>query len=68
MDRKVIPLYVKAPINCYSNRVSRYNEHSAWKIGLDFSKDKEWMKMYSVMEMNERLNISLENVQERCLY
>ena len=28
MDGSIIPLYVKLPINCYSNGVIRYNENS----------------------------------------
>ena len=40
----IAPLYVKSPINCYSNGVSRYNKNSTWKIGLDISCDKEWME------------------------
>ena len=28
MDGSMIPLYVKLPINCYSNGVIRYNENS----------------------------------------
>ena len=51
-------------LNCYSNRVSCYNENFAWKMGLDISKDKEWMKMYIALrkEIKERLNTSLKSV------
>ena len=28
MDGSIIPLYVKLPINCYSNGIIRYNENS----------------------------------------
>lgn len=37
----VIPLYVKSPINYYSNGISWYNERSAWKMELNISKGKE---------------------------
>ena len=45
-DGMLIPIYVKSPANCYSNGVSQYNENSAWKVGLDISDDKKWMKRY----------------------
>lgn len=52
-DGNVIPLSVKSPINYYLNDISWYNKNSAWKMGLDISKDKELMKVQcSVMETN----------------
>ena len=57
VELKVIPLYVKSQINRYSNRVSRCNENSVWKMGLDISKDKERMGTYIALE-TERLIIS----------
>ena len=64
MDSNIAPLCVKSPTNCYSNEVSRYNENSTWKVGLDISNDKEWMKMYKAIwkEIEERLYVSLERV------
>lgn len=44
-DGNVIPLSVKSPINYYLNDISWYNKNSAWKMGLDISKDKELMKV-----------------------
>ena len=49
MYDNIVPLYVKLPINCYSNGVSQYNQNSTWKMGLDISNDKEWMEMYKVI-------------------
>ena len=57
MDGNIVPLYVKSPINCYSNGVS------TWKMGLDISDDKEWMEMCKAIwkETEEQLNfITLE--------
>ena len=45
MAGSITPLYVKSPINCYSNGVNWYNENSTRKMGLDISNDKEWMEM-----------------------
>ena len=70
MDGNIVPLYVKFPITCYTNRVSRYNENSTWKMGLDISHDKEWMKMYKAIwkETEEQLNVSLESVLRKGAY
>ena len=46
MDGSIIPLCVKSQINCYSNGVIQYNEHSMWKMGSDISDNKEWIEMY----------------------
>ena len=46
MDGSIIPLCVKSQINCYSNGVIQYNEHSMWKMGSGISDDKEWIEMY----------------------
>ena len=64
MHGNIVPLYVELSINCYSNGVSRYNENSKWKMGLDISDDKEWMEMYKKIwqETEEQLNVSLEIV------
>ena len=64
IDGNIVPLYVKSPMNCYSNVVSRYKENSTWKIRLDISDDKEWMEMYKTIgkETEEQLNVSLESV------
>ena len=54
VDGNVIPLYVKSPINVYLNGVSWYNENSVWKIGLDFSKYKDCIKIYIALGKEER--------------
>ena len=70
MDGNIVPLYVKWPINHYSNGVSRYNENSTWKTGLDISDDKEWMEMHKAIwkETEEQLNVSLESVVRKDSY
>ena len=40
---KIIPLHMKTPKNCSSSGVSRYNEASAWKMGLNVSEDEAWV-------------------------
>ena len=64
MDGNIVPLYVKSPINYYSNGVNRYNKSSMWKMGLDISDNEERMKMYKSIwkETEEQLNVSLESV------
>ena len=60
----IVPLYVKSPVNCYSNEVNRYNESSTWKMRLDISDNEERMKMYKSIwkGTEEQLNVSLESV------
>ena len=57
MDGNIVPLYVKSPINFYSNGVNCYKENSTWKMGLDISDNKEWMEMYKAIwkETEEQL-------------
>ena len=64
MDGSIIPLYVKSPINFYSNGVNQYNENLTSKMELDISDDKEWMEMYKSIwkETEQQLNVSLESV------
>ena len=59
----IVPLYVKSPIDCYSNGFSRYNESSTWKIGLDISGNNEWMEMYKLVweKTEKQFSGSLEN-------
>ena len=59
---RVIPLYIKSPVSCFSNGVTRYNEKSSWKMGLDISEDKEWMNRYIRLwnEIQELLFARLE--------
>ena len=66
----IVPLYVKSPIDCYTNGVSRYNENSTWKMGLDISGNKEWMEMYKLIwgKTEKQFNGSLENVVRKDAY
>ena len=70
MDGNIVPLHVKSPITCYSNRGNRQNENSARKVGLDISDDKEWMKIHKAIwkETDHQLNVSLESVARKDAY
>ena len=69
-DSQVIFLYLKSPIICHSNRVRQCDEHSVWKMGLDISKDKEWIEIHLALwkEIEEQSIIALGIVVQNDVY
>jgi len=46
---KIISLNIKTPKDCASLGVSQFNESSLWKMGLNVSENKAWIKQYEAI-------------------
>ena len=46
VDEALMPLFIKAPKNIFSYRVSQYNKYFAYTMSFNVSEAKEWVFQY----------------------